>query len=222
MPYLTPDTPPSGRICRTISIPADWTFLALINGALTELTKVWNWEQFGTLTPQEAADFFQTLFDDFRESECDVTPIGMIAFFAQNDANTPAKWLFCDGAAVSRATYAGLFAVIGVQYGAGNGTTTFNIPDLRNRFVLPANAHVPSNLGFTGGEATHVLTVTEMPQHSHEGHVWTGAGGVGGNQYVAGTRNGVTGIQTGNAGNNGAHNNMPPYIVLTGGIYAGV
>lgn len=51
----------------------------------------------------------------------------------------PAGWLICDGQAVSRTTYADLFAVIGITYGAGDGTTTFNVPDLRGRTVVGLN-----------------------------------------------------------------------------------
>jgi hypothetical protein len=52
----------------------------------------------------------------------------------------PAGWLLCDGAAVSRSTYASLFAAIGTTHGAGNGSTTFNVPDLRSRYPMGAGA----------------------------------------------------------------------------------
>lgn len=55
-------------------------------------------------------------------------------------ATAPAGWLLCDGRAVSRTTYADLFAVIGTTYGAGNGSTTFTLPDLRGRVAAGANA----------------------------------------------------------------------------------
>lgn len=55
------------------------------------------------------------------------------------EGTVPAGWLECNGAAVSRATYAALFAVIGVTYGAGNGTTTFNLPNFDDRFPVGAN-----------------------------------------------------------------------------------
>lgn len=60
-------------------------------------------------------------------------PSGMIAYFA--GAHVPTGWLKCNGAAVSRTTYAGIFAQIGTHYGAGNGSTTFNLPDLRGEFI---------------------------------------------------------------------------------------
>jgi microcystin-dependent protein len=60
-------------------------------------------------------------------------PPGAVSMFAANAA--PSGWLECDGAAVSRTTYAALFAVVGTTWGAGDGSTTFNLPDLRGEFV---------------------------------------------------------------------------------------
>lgn len=60
-------------------------------------------------------------------------PVGVVQAFA--GSTTPAGWLLCDGSAVSRTTYAKLFAVIGTTYGAGDGSTTFNLPDLVDKFV---------------------------------------------------------------------------------------
>ena len=60
-------------------------------------------------------------------------PTGMIAFFDLTDI--PDGWLLCDGSAVSRTTYANLFAKIGTRHGAGDGSTTFNLPDMDARFL---------------------------------------------------------------------------------------
>ena len=62
-----------------------------------------------------------------------LVPIGCVQAFAGN--TLPAGWLACDGSAVSRTTYAALFAVIGTTYGAGNGRSTFNLPNLTDRFI---------------------------------------------------------------------------------------
>ena len=67
-----------------------------------------------------------------------IVPPGMLAPYAGKTA--PSGWLLCDGSAVSRTTYADLFAVIGTTYGAGNGSTTFTLPDLRGRVAAGANA----------------------------------------------------------------------------------
>jgi hypothetical protein len=72
----------------------------------------------------------------------------------------PAGWLLCDGSAVSRATYAALFAVIGITWGAGNTTTTFNLPDLRAKY--PAGADGTHAVGAYFGTADHSHTVLPL------------------------------------------------------------
>lgn len=87
----------------------------------------------------------------------------------------PAGWLSCDGSAVSRTTYADLFAEIGTIYGNGDGSTTFNLPDLTGRVVLGANGTY--TLGSTGGAASHTLTNGELPTIT--GNIDAYAGDVG-------------------------------------------
>lgn len=73
-------------------------------------------------------------FEEFSKvSEASSAPPGQIAFFAQSSA--PSGWLKANGAAVSRTAYAALFAAIGTTHGAGDGSTTFNVPDLRGEFI---------------------------------------------------------------------------------------
>jgi microcystin-dependent protein len=60
-------------------------------------------------------------------------PVGSVTMYAANTA--PTGWLECSGAAVSRTTYAGLFAAIGTVFGTGDGSTTFNLPDMRGEFA---------------------------------------------------------------------------------------
>lgn len=91
-------------------------------------------------------------------------PAGIIMPFAGTVA--PENYLFCDGSAVSRTTYATLFGVIGTTFGAGDGSSTFNLPDLSGRVPLGVSqAHA---LGSTGGSETVTLVEAELPAHTHE------------------------------------------------------
>ena len=93
----------------------------------------------------------------------DATSItGVIQLYAGSSA--PSGWLICNGQAVSRTTYAALYAVIGTTYGAGDGSTTFNIPNLVNKTVRGSNS-----LGKTGGADTVTLTTANIPAHTHTG-----------------------------------------------------
>lgn len=91
-------------------------------------------------------------------------PAGIVMPFA--GTVEPQGYLFCDGSAVSRDTYAALFAAIGTTYGAGDGSTTFNLPDLTGRVAIGVSG--THALGTTGGEASHVLSAQEIPSHDHE------------------------------------------------------
>lgn len=86
-------------------------------------------------------------------------PTGMCLPYAVS-VTPPSGYLLCDGAAVSRTTYATLFAAVGTTYGAGDGSTTFNVPDYRGRFVLGvATAGTGSALAATGGAIDHTHDV---------------------------------------------------------------
>ena len=91
-------------------------------------------------------------------------PAGIIMPFAGNVA--PQGYLLCDGSAVDRTTYATLFGVIGTTFGAGDGSTTFNLPDLGGR--VPLGVSSTHLLGSTGGSETVTLTESELPAHVHE------------------------------------------------------
>lgn len=79
----------------------------------------------------------------------------------------PTGWLLCNGSAVSRSTYAGLFAAIGTAYGTGDGSTTFNVPDMRQRFPLgKANSGTGATLGGTGGAIDHTHPLDSATSHA--------------------------------------------------------
>lgn len=133
-------------------------------------------------------------------------------------ATAPSGWLECDGAAVSRTTYAALFAVIGTTFGAGDGSTTFNVPDLRGRAPIgrgTGSGLTARTLAATGGEETHVLTVGELAAHTHTVAVRNPTAGAGSGDVAlanAATNNTKT---SSSAGSDTAHNNMQPFIVMT-------
>lgn len=89
-------------------------------------------------------------------------PTGTVLPFVSSTA--PGGYLTCDGSTVSRTTYAALFAVVSTTFGSGDGSTTFNLPDLTNRFIYGG-----SSIGTTGGSATKTLSTNEMPAHTHTG-----------------------------------------------------
>jgi microcystin-dependent protein len=89
-------------------------------------------------------------------------PTGALQGFA--GASAPAGWLICDGSAVSRTTYATLFAAIGSTWGAGDGNTTFNLPDYRGKVLVGAGGGF--SLAAVGGEASHTLSTSEVPSQS--------------------------------------------------------
>ena len=149
-----------------------------------------------------------TLIDHIKGS--DHTPVGAISIFG--GVNAPAGWLVCNGAAVSRTAYAALFSVIGTTYGAGDTSTTFNLPSLGGRVPLGYDSNYA--LGSMGGEAAHLLTVQEMPSHVHtveRSVLYQGTGTV---KYTSPGEYSVTSEGTRAAGGNQQHNNMQPYTAV--------
>lgn len=165
--WLTVDEIPAARTTRTITVPDDETWLAILRGCLYLLTVEENYELFGTLTPAEMADEWRAIFFSFMEDLPVLIPPGLISPFAGSSA--PAGWLLCNGSAVSRTTYAELFAAIGASYGAGDGATTFNLPDCRGRFLfgLDPNDSPYNALNYKAGAHTVTLALDEIPSHTH-------------------------------------------------------
>ena len=160
-------------------------------------------------------------------------PVGVVVPFA--GSTSPAGWQLCYGQAISRTTYAGLFSTIGTTYGSGDGSTTFNVPDLRGRVVageddmggsaasrLTAGGSgiTGTTLGASGGTETHTLTTAQMPSHSHT--VTDTYSNIGEPNWVRFGTNGplydidanTRSLSVGSTGGGGAHQNTQPTIIL--------
>ena len=156
------------------------------------------------------------------------TPTGAMLIWTTDTA--PTAHVLCDGAAISRTTFAALFAVIATTFGIGDGSTTFNVPDMRGRLPLGqddmggssanrvTNTEADSLAGSEGAE-THALLEAELPSHDHD--FFTNASG--NNNGVYGDANGGATdsgagaqgtVQTATKGDGTAHENMPPYLTL--------
>lgn len=149
-------------------------------------------------------------------------PIGLIAYFGT--LTPPANWVLANGQALSRSTYSDLFALYGTTYGSGDGTTTFNVPNLGGRVVVaPGTAPFNTGLGSTLGEVEHTLTSAEAPVLSLDvADDWATPGSA----KAAGCSDGTTSNQLTDVVNdqNGGqpHNNIQPSIILSAVIFAGV
>jgi len=246
MPYLTGDEIPSETVCKVVRIPDDPALIRAFRGALLELTYSHNWEQYGSITPDEAAQAFLDAFWTFEEDDCE-TPgmiIGEIRFFGLVTA--PEGWLECNGDSISQATYPDLFAAIGENFGFAVGGN-FRLPDLRFRVPmgtgeLGGSSPYEVGLGQQAGQEEIALTTDYIPSHNHSvtdpGHNHPPASGqntflgngTGSNTAPAGsglntrttTGTATTGITIGNTGGGLPFPIIQPGIGLLACIYAGV
>ena len=173
------------------------------------------------------ADSAQATGVKFADPNTIITPFPTASIVMYSGAAAPTSWFLCDGAAVSRTTYSALFAIISTTYGAGDGATTFNVPDMRGR--VPVGVGTGTGGGATGtglptggsaltavargtwkGEETHLLTTAELASHTHQMFA-NGGGSVGGSGTASGSAGGGV-VNTGAAGSDTAHNNIQPIM----------
>ena len=136
-------------------------------------------------------------------------PAGAVMPFAMNSA--PAGWLAADGAAVSRSTYAALFAAVGTAHGVGDGSTTFNVPDLRGIFVRGSGSQTISgktyNKTFATKEQDAVITHTH--EYATRTSTFGAASGANGGAFI-----GTSTLETGSMNPAGAVETSPANIAL--------
>jgi len=164
--------------------------------------------------PVQIDSAFQTLFAPASASNGVV--IGSVQMFAGSVA--PSGYLICDGSAISRTTYSALYNVISTTYGVGDGSTTFNLPNLKGRMPVGFDLSQTEfdTLGETGGAKTHTLTVEQMPSHNHavQGYVRTDYDANDIFSNYQGLDTGSNAYGTNYTGGGMAHNNLQPYLVM--------
>ena len=174
------------------TIPTSFPTLNTNVGVVTDQPIAWAWCNSANLT---------VVISSLRKTpmkQTETIPTGFIMPYA--GATAPTGWLIADGSALSRITYADLYNVIGTTYGVGNGSTTFNIPDLRTKVPAGKSASGTfSTLGASGGNETKALGIGDMPAHTHTfsgttsyvgNHQHTQTAGQGGGGFIANTAQG--------------------------------
>lgn len=157
-----------------------------------------------------------------------LVPVGAVVSYISNKA--PKGWLNCLGQEVSREEYADLFSVIGTTYGAGNGSTTFNLPDLAGRVAVGQGSGTgltSRSMGSKSGAESHTLTTSEIPSHTHTSNATGGTLGLlsaSGSNTAAGGLDATASepdlyaapaaLTINSTGGGGSHNNMQPFTVL--------
>jgi len=220
MPYITPSTTPSATVRRCLFIPDDPLWLAAVSGALTELIYTYNWQDIDGITAEEAAERARQMIDEYYSGECGM--VGEIKIFASLVA-VPSNVLLLNGDTYTQTEYPALFDVIPEDWKSGS---SFTLPNMQQRTVIGCNTDDIEDspaLGSVGGETTHILTVNEIPSHTHPApaggnfvQVTTGgAQAIGGGTFLFNNS-----AQTGARGSGFAHNNMPPYLSAVWGIVA--
>lgn len=233
MPFLTPnDGTLDNLVCRCIRFPDDDLWIAILSGLFHDLCQTYNYEQFGTATPEQCRDIGYEIFQSFSEGDC---MIGLIMPYAT--ATPPTNALACDGSIFLRESYPKLYERINPALVIDADSAY--LPDLRDRFALGAGLTYATLS--SGGAATVALTAAQNGSHSHttQPHSHTNAphshteitaivsaamepvpvpvpsaipgAGLTGPASVAIDPATVT---VDNSGNGEAHENMPPYTAL--------
>lgn len=141
-------------------------------------------------------------------------PVGSVCAFINT---VPSDWLELIGGTANRTTDANLFAYVGTLYGAGDGSTTFGMPDVRGRGIIGAGTGTgltARTLGALIGAENHALSISEMPPHTHDLQFPQGQVGANYGYYDTATSGSSGWYGTQSKGGGQSHNNMQPSIVF--------
>lgn len=208
--WLTPNSLPD-RISLCLLLPESEELLACFWGAFELLSFENEWQQYGTKTPAETSEYFRNLFfDNLNGVFMGCVSIGTIVYWSGDITDLPDNYLVVDGSDVAIDDYPKLYAIYGDMWGTSI-PDHFKLPNLIDRFIVAVGNDY--DLGDTGGESEHTLSIDEMPIHNHS--------------YLEA----VTGINlagelpepilvsnipsvTGDTGGSEPHENRPPYFGL--------
>lgn len=234
--FYNRNTTEAGLYIRTANGDSEWTPWVQMSSRAYVDGKTWDWGTDITGKPatfppsyhvHSAVQITSGTLDPARLPPLALNVVGMVQMTAA--AKAPSGWLLCDGAAVSRTTYADLFAAIGTTYGKGDGSTTFNLPNMKGRVPVGLDAAQAEfdALGKTGGSKTHTLSQGEMPSHTHyidgplggqlsgtsRDPTMNGADGAGYTPWFGGGW-GAAAARVAASGSSQPHNNLQPYATV--------
>lgn len=218
----------------TVLLPSEPADSAIIGTTADEsLRQIKAYLKDPTVGPEAKYQTLRAQFDALVASAggASATPVGLVTAVSRTADFT--GWLLCDGRAISRTTYSDLFGIIGVNFGAGDGTTTFNLPDFKTRIPVatdPTFNVTTAAINFASfGEITHTLTEGESGPHAHKyliagyKHIIRSTGGeqygYKGGDVSAGPFSARLDKLTGqealtSMGGGASHNNMMPTITI--------
>lgn len=226
-PYLTPDTLAGvPKVCARLRIPNEINFYGAVRTAILSLTHDYEWEKYGSLTPQEAAREALAMYNEFTH---DTGWCMLGAVFPYVTVTPPDNTLPCDGSMHLRTDYPALYTALAPVF--VTDADHFVTPDLRGKVGVGAGLAMPGygtpDVGDTGGEYTHTLTAAELATHSHgvgpHSHteitavataITIGAGVPAPSAIPGVGATGATGLTTDAVGSNDAHNNIQPFLAL--------
>jgi microcystin-dependent protein len=200
---LTNKTLTSPKINENVAVTATATELNVLDGITASTTEL-NYVDGVTSA-------IQTQINTLTSNLSSAVPSGVISAYAGSTA--PSGYLLCDGTAVSRTTYSGLFGIISTTYGVGDNSTTFNVPNLKGKVAVGRDSSQAEfdNLNDTGGAKTVTLTTAQIPSHNHSSFIF---GSGSGDSGLGPTTIANTNTTTGNTGGGEAHENLQPYLVI--------